>query len=183
VDWHSKMEILDTRWIFLSILLYKKINFKYLHQNCITFIMANPNPYCQGIRRIRIGIPGNSKYIWKGIPRYSPEYFRNSNSFPLVARESTQFQVQTIFLSTNNNTNYTFTDNLFKKFIYAFSRITFITLSAYFPIFRILFGISINKYDFYLSYWANTEKGTEFWTNISSSCRDMSLGLYNVHYT
>ncbi len=32
------------------------------------------------------------------------------------------------------------------------------------------------------SYWVNTEKGTEFWTNISSSCRDMSLGLYNVHY-
>jgi hypothetical protein len=46
--------------------------------------------------------------------------------------------------------------------ICAFSRITFITLSAYFRIFRILFGFSGNQSNFYLSYWVNTEKGTEF---------------------
>ncbi len=46
------------------------------------------DPYCHGIRRIRIGIPGNSENISKGILRYSSEYFRNTNFCLLVARES-----------------------------------------------------------------------------------------------
>jgi hypothetical protein len=44
------------------------------------------SPYCQGIRRIRIGIPGNSANIRRGILRYLPEYFRNSDFWPLVTR-------------------------------------------------------------------------------------------------
>ncbi len=32
-------------------------------------------------------------------------------------------------------------------------------------------------------YWVNTEKGTEFWTNISSSCKDTSPGFRNVRCT
>ncbi len=49
------------------------------------------DPYCQGIRRIRIGIPGNSANVRREILRYSPEYFRNSDFCPLVARESKSF--------------------------------------------------------------------------------------------
>jgi hypothetical protein len=45
-------------------------------------------PYCQGIRRIRIGIPGNSTNIRRGILGYSPEYFRNSYFCPLFTRAS-----------------------------------------------------------------------------------------------
>ncbi len=44
------------------------------------------SPYCQGIRWIRIGIPGNSSNIRRGILRYSPGYFRNSDFCPLVTR-------------------------------------------------------------------------------------------------
>ncbi len=43
-------------------------------------------PYCQGIRWIRIGIPGNSANIRRGILQYSPEYFRNSDFCFLVTR-------------------------------------------------------------------------------------------------
>jgi hypothetical protein len=44
-------------------------------------------PYCQGIWWIRIGIPGNSANVRRGILRYSPEYFRNSDFCPLVTRD------------------------------------------------------------------------------------------------
>jgi hypothetical protein len=49
---------------------------------------SDTHPYCQGIRRIRIGIPGNSANVRRGILRYSPEYFRNSGFCLLVARDS-----------------------------------------------------------------------------------------------
>ncbi len=112
----------------------------------------------------------------------TPTYF-NYNS-PYIKRNTLfLYQLRSSCLWFNYDDNCLIAPYNYNTIICAFSRITFITLSAYFPIFRILFGISINKYDFYLSYLANTEKGTEFWTNISSSCRDMSLGLYNVHYT
>jgi hypothetical protein len=42
------------------------------------------HPLLPGIRRIRIGIPGSSANIRRGILRYSPEYFRNDYFCPLV---------------------------------------------------------------------------------------------------
>ncbi len=69
------------------------------------------------------------------------------------------------------------------KWICAFSCITYVALSAYFSIFHILFGFSGNKYDFYLNYWVNTEKGTDFRKIISSSCKDTSPGFRNVRCT
>ncbi len=56
-------------------------------------LKQHEGPFCQGIRRIRIGIPGNPENICGGIPRYFPECFRNSNFWSKVARGSswTQF--------------------------------------------------------------------------------------------
>ncbi len=92
-----------------NLILFLHINFKIFSKN-LTFVLLifwyNPsispasrrfqkcfsqiiNPYCQGIRRIKIGIPGNSENISKGILRYSLEYFRNTNFCLLVARVKT----------------------------------------------------------------------------------------------
>jgi hypothetical protein len=55
-------------------------------------------PYCQGIRRIRIGIPGNSANIRRGILWYSRYYFRNSDFCPLVTRVCWEFHGLSIIL-------------------------------------------------------------------------------------
>ncbi len=58
---------------------FKKKKFKATVVETQRKIFQKANTYCQGIRRIRIGIPGNSANIRRGTLWYSPEYFRNSD--------------------------------------------------------------------------------------------------------
>ncbi len=135
-----------------------------------------------------------STYVYYSIVKFllfqiKSSSWKSRNLITIMKRRKMQLHVSNFFgfiffiflVSWIQRSSVKYWDFLSK--ICAFSRITYVALSAYFSIFHILFGFSGNQYDFYMNYWVSTEKGTDFRKITSSSCKDTSPGFRNLRCT